>query len=132
MELDLPPERAESLEGRAMLVRKARVVPFECVVRGYLSGSALEGVSGHATRSAASRCRPDWSRASGSIRSSLRRPRPRPVTMRTFPFDTMASAIGKEVAKTLQSMSLEVYRLAADHAASARADPGRHEVRVGI
>ena len=29
----------ESLAGRSMLVRKARVVPFECVVRGYLSGS---------------------------------------------------------------------------------------------
>jgi phosphoribosylaminoimidazole-succinocarboxamide synthase len=27
------------LAGRAMLVRKARVIPMECVVRGYLSGS---------------------------------------------------------------------------------------------
>jgi len=26
--------------GRAMVVRKAEVIPFECVVRGYLSGSA--------------------------------------------------------------------------------------------
>ena len=37
--LDLAPEVRESLRGRSMLVRKARVVPFECVVRGYLSGS---------------------------------------------------------------------------------------------
>jgi phosphoribosylaminoimidazole-succinocarboxamide synthase len=29
------------LVGRAMLVRKARVVPMECVVRGYLTGSGL-------------------------------------------------------------------------------------------
>src|SRR5690348_13326509 len=27
------------LDGRSMLVKKAEVVPFECVVRGYLSGS---------------------------------------------------------------------------------------------
>src|SRR5437660_5828845 len=30
---------AETLEGRSMLVRKADVVPIECVVRGYLAGS---------------------------------------------------------------------------------------------
>src|SRR5947209_2665217 len=31
--------QAEALSGRTMLVRKARVVPIECVVRGYLAGS---------------------------------------------------------------------------------------------
>ena len=30
----------ESLDGRSMLCRKTRVIPFECVARGYLSGSA--------------------------------------------------------------------------------------------
>ncbi len=39
-ELDLPGETDRSmLEGRSMLVRKASVVPIECVVRGYLDGS---------------------------------------------------------------------------------------------
>lgn len=28
------------LKGRSMLVRKTRVIPFECIVRGYISGSA--------------------------------------------------------------------------------------------
>jgi phosphoribosylaminoimidazole-succinocarboxamide synthase len=31
--------QADRLEGRTMLVRKTRVVPVECVVRGYLAGS---------------------------------------------------------------------------------------------
>src|SRR5205823_13410531 len=31
--------RADVLAGRSMLVRKAAVVPIECVVRGYLAGS---------------------------------------------------------------------------------------------
>src|SRR5213593_4873402 len=31
--------QAEALRGRTMLVRKAEVVPVECVVRGYLAGS---------------------------------------------------------------------------------------------
>src|SRR5436190_18476830 len=32
-------DQADELTGRTMLVRKAAVVPFECVVRGYLAGS---------------------------------------------------------------------------------------------
>jgi phosphoribosylaminoimidazole-succinocarboxamide synthase len=32
-------DHSEGLAGRAMLVRRARVVPIECVARGYLSGS---------------------------------------------------------------------------------------------
>lgn len=28
------------LQGRSMLVKKTRVIPFECIVRGYISGSA--------------------------------------------------------------------------------------------
>ena len=35
----LAPQRRE-LHGRAMLSRRATTVPFECVVRGYISGSA--------------------------------------------------------------------------------------------
>ncbi|MDD4805906.1 MAG: phosphoribosylaminoimidazolesuccinocarboxamide synthase [Candidatus Cloacimonetes bacterium] len=30
----------EYLQGRSMLVKKTRVIPFECIVRGYISGSA--------------------------------------------------------------------------------------------
>jgi phosphoribosylaminoimidazole-succinocarboxamide synthase len=32
---------ADQLRGRAVLVRKAEVIPFECVARGYLAGSAF-------------------------------------------------------------------------------------------
>ena len=38
--LNSGPGRTRGAPGRSMVVRKARVVPFECVVRGYLSGSA--------------------------------------------------------------------------------------------
>lgn len=31
---------AKHLRGRSMLVKKTRVIPFECIVRGYISGSA--------------------------------------------------------------------------------------------
>jgi len=42
---EMPPELApfaEYLQGRAMLVKKTRVIPFECICRGYISGSAWE------------------------------------------------------------------------------------------
>ena len=41
---DLPDGSGDDLAGRAMLVRRADVVPVECVARGYLSGSGLEAV----------------------------------------------------------------------------------------
>jgi phosphoribosylaminoimidazole-succinocarboxamide synthase len=31
---------AETIQGRAMLVRKARVIPLEAIVRGYITGTA--------------------------------------------------------------------------------------------
>src|SRR5262245_37585855 len=42
---DFPPEVqpfADQLEGRSMLVRKAKVFPVECVARGFLTGSGLK------------------------------------------------------------------------------------------
>lgn len=37
---EFPPEmRSEALLGRAQLVRKAEMIPLECVVRGYITGS---------------------------------------------------------------------------------------------
>ena len=45
---DYPPEFHEFqdyLEGRSMLVQKTRVIPFECIVRGYISGSAYSEYS---------------------------------------------------------------------------------------
>ena len=41
--------RQDALQGRSMLVRKAAVVPFECVVRGYLAGSGWKEYRKHST-----------------------------------------------------------------------------------
>src|SRR5262245_29927992 len=41
--IDLPPGTAKAeLAGRSTIVRKCKVVPVECVVRGYLEGSGLK------------------------------------------------------------------------------------------
>ena len=42
-------DRRSEIVGRAMLCRRARVFPVECVVRGYISGSAWKEYSRHGT-----------------------------------------------------------------------------------
>ena len=39
----------EELEGRSMLVKKAKMLPAECIVRGYLEGSALKEYKANGT-----------------------------------------------------------------------------------
>jgi phosphoribosylaminoimidazole-succinocarboxamide synthase len=113
--LDLTSQERESLTGRSMVVRKARVVPFECVVRGYLSGSGWKEY-----RSSGTVC--GIKLPSGLVESARIEPIFTPATKaetghdENVSFETMAGAVGKDVALTLQSMSLKVYRIAAAHA----------------
>jgi phosphoribosylaminoimidazole-succinocarboxamide synthase len=109
--------QAEVLAGRTCLVRKAAVVPFECVVRGYLAGSgwkeytASGGVCGI--------------RLPPGLRQSERLPEPifTPATKeetghdQNVSFERMAAAVGAELAAELRRRSLDVYRRAAEHAA---------------
>lgn len=113
--VDLKPVVRESLRGRSMLVRKARVVPFECVVRGYLAGSGWKEY--RATGSVCGVRLPE-----GLVESDRIDPIFTPATKaatghdENVSFDVMASAVGTEIAGTLRSHSLEVYRRAAAHA----------------
>jgi phosphoribosylaminoimidazole-succinocarboxamide synthase len=114
--LKLSPSDRDTLRGRSMVVRKARVVPFECVVRGYLSGSAWKEY-----RTSGSVC--GIQLPAGLVESqeieSIFTPATKAETGHdeNVSLDHMAESIGKEVAGTLQSMSLEAYRIAAAHAA---------------
>ena len=113
--LELTSEEREALSGRSMVVRKARVVPFECVVRGYLSGSAWKEY-----RASGSVC--GIVLKAGLVESDQIDPIFTPATKaetghdENVSFQTMTKAIGKDVADTLQSMSLRVYRTAAEYA----------------
>jgi phosphoribosylaminoimidazole-succinocarboxamide synthase len=83
--LDLAAGVRDDLAGRVMIVRKAEVIPFECVVRGYLAGSAWKEYRATGTV-CGDPCRPGWpSRAGSNARSSRRRPRRSPATTRTSP-----------------------------------------------
>jgi phosphoribosylaminoimidazole-succinocarboxamide synthase len=118
MDLELSPSERDALRGRAMLVRKVRIVPFECVVRGYLAGSGWKEY-----RASGKVCGIEL--PGGLVEGSRIGPIFTPATKaesghdENVSFEAMAAAVGAEVAGTLQSMSLEVYRKAADHASKS-------------
>ncbi|HVS04448.1 MAG TPA: phosphoribosylaminoimidazolesuccinocarboxamide synthase [Thermoanaerobaculia bacterium] len=106
------------LRGRAVLVRKTRVVPFECVARGYLAGSAFrEYRDGGAACGIA--LPPGLQRA-----SRLPEPIFTPATKEESGHDVnvseavMAAAVGARRTATLRRLTLEVYRRGAAHAAT--------------
>lgn len=117
---EFPPELADArdqLEGRAVLVRKTEVVPFECVARGYLAGSAFKEYA----RSGATcgiRLPPGIERA-----AALPEPIYTPATKaesghdENVDFATLEGALGGERAEELRSKTLELYRLGAEHLA---------------
>lgn len=113
--LELTPETRESLRGRVMLTRKARVVPFECVVRGYLSGSGWKEY-----RASGTVC--GLKLPGGLVESDQIEPIFTPATKaesghdENVTFEVMADTVGDAVAETLRTLSLEVYRKAAEYA----------------
>ncbi|AMV37452.1 Phosphoribosylaminoimidazole-succinocarboxamide synthase [Planctomyces sp. SH-PL62] len=111
----LDDQTRKDLRGRAMLVRKARVAPFECVVRGYLSGSGWKEY-----RKSGEVC--GVKLPPGLVESDRIDPIFTPATKaetghdENVSFDVMAAALGAEVAATLRDKSLHVYGQAAETA----------------
>ena len=83
--------------GRMMLVRRCQMVPVECVVRGYLSGSGWKEyqAAGVGVRRRASP--PGSGRPTGCPRRSSRRPprRPSGTHDEAMTFDAVVAAIGR-------------------------------------
>jgi phosphoribosylaminoimidazole-succinocarboxamide synthase len=119
---DLPPEfepAADYLRGRFMLVKKAKVFPVECIVRGYLAGSGWAEY-----QRAGTVC--GIPLAAGLVESD-RLPEPifTPSTKadigahdENVSFEAAAEIIGTGPAEELREKSLAVYSAAREHAAA--------------
>jgi phosphoribosylaminoimidazole-succinocarboxamide synthase len=110
--------RADEIAGRAMLVRRTKPVPFECVVRGYLSGSAWAEYRARGTLAGEPL-------AEGLLESArLEPPLFSPATKaesghdENVTFAHMADGLGRELTARLRDASFAVYRAGRDHAAS--------------
>ena len=93
------------------------MLPIECVVRGYLSGSGWKDYrrDGRGLRARAARG-PAASRSGCPSRSSRRRRRRRRATTRTSTRDAAAELVGAERFDEVEAVALALYRFAAAHA----------------
>lgn len=108
-DLPLTPQQRCELAGRTMIARKAQVIPFECVVRGYLEGSGWREY-----QQTGSVC---GIKLPAGLKQCDRLPEPifTPATKaesghdENVSFEVMAGAIGTELANQLRELSLSVY-----------------------
>ena len=73
---------ADQLEGRSMLVKRAKMFPVECVARGYLAGSGWKDYKRHRQGLRHSACPPGF-RMDRDFPNRCSRPRPRAKAART-------------------------------------------------
>lgn len=100
---------SNDLRDRSMMVKKAKVIPVECVVRGYLSGSGWSDY-----KKAGSVCGIELPR--GLVESSkLDKPIFTPTTKAeeghdmSISFDELIGIVGESLAERLRDLSLSVY-----------------------
>jgi phosphoribosylaminoimidazole-succinocarboxamide synthase len=118
--IELDPEKypeparkhVDVLRDRSMLVRKAKVVPFECVVRGYLAGSGWQEY-GRSRTVCGIQLPP------GLLESSrLERPIFTPATKaeeghdENVPFATVERVLGSDLARRVMDVSIRMYEKA--------------------
>ncbi|MEX0757125.1 MAG: phosphoribosylaminoimidazolesuccinocarboxamide synthase [Acidimicrobiia bacterium] len=117
--LDLTREERDELAGRAMIVKRADVLPIECVVRGYLYGSAW--------REYAAGGGPTTEHLPAGLRQADRLPRPvfTPATKAVSGHDenldeaSARALVSDDVYEEVRARSIAIYELAAEQAASS-------------
>ncbi|MCF7848476.1 MAG: phosphoribosylaminoimidazolesuccinocarboxamide synthase [Kiritimatiellales bacterium] len=106
----------EILEGRCMLVRKAELLPIECIVRGYLIGSGWKEYSQSGTIGGMPL------RAGYEMAGKLDEPIFTPSTKadeghdENISIDRTKEIIGEELTNQLIDVSIRLYKFAADYA----------------
>ena len=107
---------ADQLRGRSMVVMNADMFPVECVVRGYISGSAWKEY-----KASGKVCGIELPKG---LQESDQLPEPifTPATKATsghdenIPFSEMVRLVGAEASEQLRDLTLKVYKKASDYA----------------
>jgi phosphoribosylaminoimidazole-succinocarboxamide synthase len=116
---DLPPalrDHRQELAGRFMIVRKANRIDFECVVRGYLAGSAWKEYE--ESHTLAGEEMPPGLRQSEKLAYPIFSPATKAETGHdeNISFAQMKKELGDDLATKLRDASLELYKHASEHA----------------
>lgn len=106
------------LNGRSMLVKKAELLPVECIVRGYLIGSGWKEYKQSQTIGGMS-LRPGYEMA-GKLDEPIFTPSTKADEGHdeNISIDEMNDIVGLELGKKLEAISIELYKTAADFALS--------------
>jgi phosphoribosylaminoimidazole-succinocarboxamide synthase len=107
---------ADQLRGRSMLVHRAEMFPVECVVRGYISGSAWKEYK--ATGKVCGIELPAGLRESEAFPEPIFTPSTKAVSGHdeNISFSQVCEMVGTEAASTLRDLTLRVYKKAAAYA----------------
>jgi phosphoribosylaminoimidazole-succinocarboxamide synthase len=100
-----------SLVGRAMLCKRTKVFPIECVIRGYLSGSAWKEYASHGTL--AGETLASGLLESGKLEPAIFSPATKAETGHdeNITVGRMREIVGAEVTQALESMTRAIYTL---------------------
>jgi phosphoribosylaminoimidazole-succinocarboxamide synthase len=110
---------AEQLEGRTMIVRRARMFPVECVARGYLSGSGWKDY--RTTGAVCGIALPSGLRESDKLPEPIFTPAAKVNTGghdENISFTRVVETVGQETADRLRELTLAIYEKASEYAAS--------------
>ena len=104
------------LRGRSMVVSKAQIVPVECVVRGYLSGSGWKDYQ--ATGSVCGIHLPAGLKESARLAEPIFTPAIKATSGHdeNIPYSEMVKRAGPEVSAKLRDLSLKIYDVASQYA----------------
>lgn len=107
---------ADQLRGRSMLVQRADMFPVECVVRGYISGSAWKEYK--ASGQVCGITLPANLKESDALPQPIFTPATKAVTGHdeNISFDEMCKIVGTETASHLRDLTLRIYNKASAYA----------------
>jgi phosphoribosylaminoimidazole-succinocarboxamide synthase len=107
---------SDQLQGRSMLVKRAEMFPVECVARGYLSGSGWKEYQ--ASGSVCGIPLPAGLRDSDQLPEPIFTPATKAETGHdeNISFDRMVGILGSELSEQLRTLTITIYRKAADYA----------------
>ena len=111
------PQFRDQIEGRSMLVKRAKMIEVECVARGYLAGSGWKEY-----RTSGTVCGiplPAGLQESDKLPEPIFTPATKAQTGHdeNVSFDIVVNLLGSELAGQLRDLTLAIYRKAADYAA---------------
>lgn len=116
---DFPEEfRTPEFEGRSMLVKKLKMLPIECIVRGYITGSGWKSYKENGTVCGIKL--PDGLQESEKLPSPIFTPSTKAAEGHdeNISFEQTCELIGEELATKVRDVAIKIYSKCAEYAAS--------------